>query len=163
ELQGVIAQWREEASFKLKDHLKQPLLWQEGMLLPHYVGNLDVTGYGGALLLTAYTNNAHLPRPVTFMKTWEGDPAVQASLKADRKDALWEVMNCGIWFPVEFSFGIGMKDPTGQPIQAGSIDLLWKGLEYLNEVNWGASAEDITGWRLRGLKETEPFEVQAQY
>ena len=32
ELQGVIAGWLEEATFKLKPHLKEPLSWQEGML-----------------------------------------------------------------------------------------------------------------------------------
>ena len=59
---------------------------------------------------------------------------------SEKKDALWEIINCGVWFPVNFAFGIGMKDPAGQPIKAGSIDLLWRGLEYLNETNWGANA-----------------------
>jgi hypothetical protein len=163
ELQGIIAEWQEQASAKLKEHLKQPLMWQEGMLQPHFVGELGLAGYGGALLLTAYTNNAHLPRPVAYMKTWEGDPAVDACMKAERKDALWEIMNCGIWLPVEFSFGIGMKDPSGQPIKAGSIDLLWRGLEYLNEVNWGAAPDDAAAWRTRGLNEGDPFETQAQF
>ena len=73
------------------------------------------------------------------MKTWDKDPAIEASLKAEKKDPLWEIVNCGIWFPTQFSFGIGMKDPSGTPLKAGSIELLWRGLEYLNEVNWGAS------------------------
>ena len=163
DLQGVIAQWLEDASLKLKDHLKEPLIWQEGMLQPYFVGELGLAGYGGAMLLTAYTNNQHLPRPVTFMKTWEGDPAIDACMKAEKKDALWEVMNCGIWFPVDFAFGIGMKDPSGTPLKAGSVDLLWKGLEYLNEVNWGAAPADIATWRARELTETDAFETQIQF
>jgi len=163
DLQGVIAQWLEEATFKLKEHLKEPLAWKEGMLQPHFVGELGMAGYGGAMLLTAYTGNAHLPRPVTMMKTWEGDPAIDACMKAEKKDALWEVMNCGIWFPVEFSFGIGMKDPSGQPIKAGSVDLLWRALLYLNEVNWGASSEQMAAWRERPPGDADTFDSQAQF
>jgi hypothetical protein len=163
ELQGAIAEWREAASLKLKDHLKEPLNWQEGMLPPYFVGELGLGGYGGAILLAAYTNYAHLPRPVMFMRTWEGDPAIEASMKAEKKDALWEVMNCGLWLPDEFGFGIGLKDPSGTPLKAGSIELLWKALEYLNEVNWGASAEDMTAWRKRELTENDSFESQAQF
>ena len=58
ELQGVIAGWLEEATFKLKPHLKEPLSWQEGMLPAHYVGEMGVAGYGGAILLAAYTNRS---------------------------------------------------------------------------------------------------------
>lgn len=163
ELQGEIAEWRDNASLKLQEHLKGPLHWQEGMLPPYFVGELGMTGYGGAILLTAYTNHAHLPRPVMFMPTWAGDAAIDASLKAEKKDALWEVMNCGIWFPDEFAFGIGLKDPSGTPLKAGSIELLWKGLQYLNEVNWGASAEDIATWRTRDVADGDSFETQAQF
>jgi len=163
ELQGIIAGWLEEASLKLKDHLKEPLSWQEGMLAPHYVGELGLVGYGGLVLLTAYSNNAHLQRPVMAMKTWEGDPAIEAAMKAEKKDALWEIVNCGIWFPSDFPFGIGMKDPSGAPLKAGSIELLWRGLEYLNEVNWGASLEDISQWRAHPPGETDSFETQAQF
>lgn len=163
ELQGIIAEWLANASSKLKEHLPGPLSWQEGMLQPHFVGELGMPGYGGAILLAAYTNNAHLQRPATFMKTWEGDPAIDASMKAERKDALWEVMNCGIWLPLDFRFGIGMKDPSGTPLKAGSIDLLWHALEYLNEANWGAQAEAIAEWRARQLSETDTFDTQAQF
>jgi hypothetical protein len=163
ELQGIIAEWRENASLKLKEHLKEPLTWQEGMLPPYFVGEIGFGGYGGAVLLAAYTANAHLQRPVTFIRTWEGDPAIEASLKAERKDPVWEVMNCGLWFPDNFAFGIGLKDPSGTPLKAGSIELLWKALEYLNEVNWGADPADIATWRGRTLAETDPFELQAQF
>jgi hypothetical protein len=163
ELQGIIADWLDQATGKLRDHLKEPLSWQEGMLAPYHVGELGVPGYGGLILLAAYTNNAHLPRPLASMKTWDKDPAVEASLNATKKDPLWEIVNCGIWFPNQFSFGIGMKDPSGTPLKAGSIELLWRGLEYLNEVNWGAGADDIAGWRARGLGETDSFETQAQF
>ncbi len=164
ELQGILAEWLEEATFKLKEHLKEPLTWKEGMLPPHFVGELGVAGYGGAILLAAYTSHAHLPRPATFMKTWERDPAIEASMKpSEKKDALWEIINCGVWFPVNFAFGINMKDPTGKPIKAGSIDLLWRALEYLNETNWGASAEDIATWRTRPLNEGDTFDAQAQF
>ena len=163
ELQGAIAEWRDNASLKLEAHLKQPLNWQEGMLPPYFVGELGLAGFGGAILLAAYTNHAHLPRPVMFMQTWAGDPAIEASMKAEKKDALWEVMNCGIWFPDEFAFGIGLKDPSGTPLKAGSIELLWKALEYLNETNWGASADDIATWRTRDLGDGDSFESQAQF
>jgi hypothetical protein len=164
ELQGVIAGWLEEATFKLKEHLKEPLSWKEGMLPPHFVGELGVAGYGGAILLAAYTNHAHLPRPTTFMKTWDRDPAVAAAMKpSEKKDALWEIINCGVWFPVNFAFGIGMKDPSGQPIKAGSIDLLWRALEYLNEANWGASPDDIATWRAHTLSEADTFDTQARF
>jgi hypothetical protein len=163
ELQGVIAEWLASASGKLREHLPGPLSWQEGMLPPYFVGELGVAGYGGIILLAAYTNNAHLQRPTTYTRTWDGDPAVAASLKAEKKDALWEVINCGIWLPVEFRFGIGMKDPSGTPLKAGSIDLLWSALEYLNETNWGAPADDLVAWRARGLKESDTFETQAQF
>jgi hypothetical protein len=164
ELQGVIAEWLEEASLKLKEHLKEPLSWKEGMLPPHFVGELGVAGYGGAILLAAYTNHAHLPRPITFVKTWERDPAIEAAMKpSEKKDALWEIINCGVWFPVNFPFGINMKDPSGQPIKAGSIDLLWRALEHLNEMNWGASPEDIATWRAHSLSETDTFDTQARF
>jgi hypothetical protein len=97
------------------------------------------------------------------MKSWEGDPAIDASLKAEKKDALWEIVNCGIWFPVNFAFGIGMKDPSGAPLKAGSLELLWRGLEYLNETNWGAMPETITAWRATPPTETDAFETQAQF
>ncbi|MCE9522283.1 MAG: hypothetical protein K8S25_07610 [Alphaproteobacteria bacterium] len=163
ELQGIIAGWLEEASLKLKEHLKEPLSWQEGMLAPYQVGELGLSGYGGLVLLTAYTNNAHLPRPVMAMKSWDGDPAIEAAMKAEKKDALWEIVNCGIWFPVDFPFGIGMKDPSGSPLKAGSIELLWRGLEYLNEVNWGAAPEEIARWRTQAPTETDSFDTQAQF
>jgi hypothetical protein len=163
ELQGIIAEWLETASYKLKDHLKEPLSWQEGMLPQYFVGDIGMAGYGGAILLTAYTNNAHLERPVTYQPTWEGNPAIEACLKAEKKDALWEVINCGMWFPIDFAFGIGMKDPSGTPLKVGSVDLLWKALEYLNEANWGARPEDIAAWRARSLSETDSFETQAQF
>jgi hypothetical protein len=163
EIQGVIAEWLETASFKLKDHLKEPLAWREGMLPPYFVGELGMPGYGGAMMLTAYTSNAHLARPVDCKPTWQDDPAIAAALNAEKKDPLWEVINCGLWFPIDFAFGITMKDPSGAPLKAGSIDLLWKGLTYLNEVNWGASAEDLTAWRARGLKPSDAFETQAQF
>jgi len=163
ELQGIIADWLENASDKLKPHLKEPLSWQEGMLPPYFVGDIGLAGYGGAILLTAYTNHSHLQRPATYQATWEGDPAIEASLKAEKKDALWEVVNCGIWFPVDFNFGIGMKDPSGTPLKAGSIDLLWKAMSYLNDANWGASPEEIASWRARTLSETDTFDTQAQF
>lgn len=164
ELQGVIGGWLEEASFKLKQHLKEPLTWQEGMLPPHFVGELGVAGYGGAILLAAYTNHPHLMRPTTYMKTWDKDPAVETAMKPGaKKDALWEIINCGVWFPVNFAFGIGMKDPSGQPIQAGSIDLLWRGLEYLNETNWGAKPDDIATWRTQAPAETDTFDTQTRF
>ena len=163
ELQGVIAEWRENVSFKLKDHLKEPLAWQEGSLPPYFVGELGMVGYGGAILLAAYTNHPQLERPTTLMKTWEGNPAIEASLKAEKKDALWEVLNCGIWFPDDFVFGIGLKDPLGAPIKAGSIELLWKALGYLNEVNWNAQPADIPAWRARELGETDTFDAQTQF
>lgn len=163
ELQGMIAEWRDNASEKLKEHLKGPLTWQEGMLPPYFVGELGMMGYGGAILLTAYTSNQHLSRPVISMKTWQGDPAIEAALNAEKKDPLWEVVNCGLWLPDDFAFGIGMKDPSGMPLKAGSIELLWKALQYLNEVNWGAGADDIAGWRARTIGETDSFENQAQF
>jgi hypothetical protein len=116
------------------------------------------------VLLAAYTSHAHLPRPVTLVKTWDKDPAYLAAMRpTPKKDALWEIMNCGVWFPVNFQFGIGMKDPAGDPIKAGSIDLLWRALEYLNETNWGASPQDIATWRTRTLSDTDTFDLQAQY
>jgi hypothetical protein len=163
ELQGIIAEWLDSASHKLQQHLKEPLSWQEGMLPPYFVGDIGLAGYGGAILLAAYTNHTHLQRPVTYQATWEGDPAIEASLKAEKKDALWEVVNCGIWFPVDFAFGIGLKDPSGTPLKAGSVDLLWKALEYLNEANWGAPPEEIAAWRARTLSETDSFDMQAQF
>lgn len=166
ELQGILAEWLERTNEKLKAHLREPLAWQEGMLPAYQVGELGVPGYGGAILLAAYTNNAHLPRPATFMKNWNGDPAVAAAMateKSEKKDAVWEILNCTIWFPASFSFGIGMKDPSGQPIKAGSIDLLWRALEYLNDTNWGATPEDIATWRTRPLSETDTFDTQAQF
>ncbi len=163
ELQGIIAEWLEQASFKLKDHLKEPLSWQEGMLAPHAVAELGFTGYGGLILLAAYSSNAHLPRPLAAMKTWQNDPAVEASMKAEKKDAVWEIVNCGIWFPIEFAFGIGMKDPSGTPLRAGSIELLWRGLEYLNEVNWGADPDTIAAWRAREPNDGDSFETQTQF
>ena len=163
ELQGILAQWLEDASAKLKDHLKDPLSWQEGMLPPYFVGDLGLEGYGGTILLAAYTNNAHLARPAAMMKTWLEDPAIEASMKAERKDPLWEILNCGIWYPVDFSFGIGMKDPAGSPIKAGSLELLWKGLEYLNEANWGARPDDLAAWRAIKLGDTESFDTQARF
>jgi hypothetical protein len=163
ELQGVIAEWLASASTKLKEHLPGPLSWQEGMLAPYFVGDLGFAGYGGAVLLTAYTANAQLQRPVAFVPTWEGDPAIEAALKAEKKDALWEVVNCGLWLPVEFRFGIGMKDPSGTPLKAGSIDLLWAAIEYLNEANWGATPEEIAAWRERGLHDVDTFETQSQF
>ena len=42
ELQGIIAEWLDQATGKLKEHLKEPLSWQEGMLAPYHVGELGV-------------------------------------------------------------------------------------------------------------------------
>jgi hypothetical protein len=163
ELQGIVTQWREDASNKLKEHLSEPLAWQEGMLPPYQVGDVGFHGYGGVILLTAYTSTGLLPRPTDFQKTWNGDPAFDAIMKEQKKNTLWEIINCSLWLPASFQFGIGMKDPSGQPLRAGSIDVLWKALEHLNEANWKASPERIAGWRAHTLEETVLFETQAQY
>lgn len=163
ELQGALAQWLEEASVKLKGHLKEPLAWQEGMLPPYFIGDLGLEGYGGAVLVAAYTSASHLPRPIGMMKSWLGDPAIESCLKAGANDPLWEIVNCSMWYPVDFGFGIGMKDPSGTPIKAGSLELLWKALEYLNEANWAAGPDDLAAWRAIKLGHTESFDTQARF
>ncbi len=163
ELQGIVAQWREDTSNKLKEHLTEPLAWQEGMLPPYQVGDVGFHGYGGVILLAAYTSTGILPRPSGFQKTWNGDPAFDSLMKEQKKNTLWEIINCSLWLPAPFQFGIGMKDPSGQPLRAGSIDVLWKALEYLNEANWKAPPERISEWRSHKLDETVSFDTQAQY
>jgi hypothetical protein len=163
ELQGKIAVWLEEANDKLRERLKDPLSWREGMLQPHFSGELGLGGYFGMTLLAGYTLFPHLQRPSVYTSKLEGDPAYDTAAKAEKKDALWEILNCGIWYPGNFSTIIGMKDPSGAPILAGSIDLLWRAVEHLNEVNWGASPETITTWRSRVPNETDTFETQTQF
>jgi hypothetical protein len=165
ELQGIVTHWREDTSSKLKEHLSEPLTWQEGMLPPYHVGEIGFHGYGGVILLTAYTSPSagSLPRPTEFQKTWNGDPAFEAIMKDQKKNTLWEIINCSIWLPSTFQFGIGMKDPSGQPARAGSIDVLWKALEYLNETNWNAAPERIAEWANHKLDDTVSFDVQAQF
>jgi hypothetical protein len=97
------------------------------------------------------------------MKTWKDDPAFLATMKAEQKNALWEIVNCGLWLPATFQFGIGMKDPSGQPVRAGSMELLWNALEYMNDVHWKAPASRIGEWRRHTLSDTDSFETQSRF
>lgn len=163
ELQGVIAEWREKATEKLKEHLPDPLAWQEGMLPPYEVADITFQGYGGAIMLAAYTVTGHLPRPTTYQKSWDKDPAIEQLMKESKNNAVWEIMNCSLWLPCAFQFGIGMKDPSGQPIRCGSVDMLWNALQQVNEANWNASPERIAEWRRIELEESMTFDRQAQF
>ena len=163
ELQGMLAEWLENANEKLKPRLKEPLSWREGMLPPYFDGELGVAGFFGVILLAAYTLYPHLARPAVLVQLLDGDPAYDLAMKAEKKDALWEILNCGIWYPGNFNTIIGMNDPSGAHIDAGSLDLLWKALEYLNETNWGASPETISTWRARILNDADTFDTQAQF
>ncbi len=163
ELQGIIGKWREESSEKLKEHISEPFTWAEGMIPPWKVDELGFEGYGGAVLLSAYSATGYLPRPTTFQKTWSADPAFEAVIKQAKNNVLWEIMNCGLWLPTSFQFGIGMKDPSGQPIRAGSIDLLWSALQQMNEANWNADPETISQWRKVGLDDSVTFDTQTRF
>ena len=113
ELQGIIAEWLEKASLKLKEHLKEPLSWREGMSPDFSVAEIGFQGYGGLIMLAAYTVTGHLPRPTTFQRTWNKDPAIEILNKEPGNNAIWEIVNCSLWMPCSFQFGIGMKDPSG--------------------------------------------------
>ena len=163
ELQGIIAGWLEEASLKLKDHLPEPLTWREGMQEDWEVANLGFDGFGGAMLLAAYSVTGYTPRPPSFSKDWGKDPAMELLRQDKNRNPVWELMNCSLWMPCTFQFGIGMKDPAGQPIRAGSIELLWSTLLTLNEGNWNASPDQILGWTDIELKEGSDFDTQARF
>lgn len=163
ELQGVIADWREKASEKLKEHLPEPLAWQEGMLPPYETTELTFQGYGGAIMLAAYTVTGYVPRPTTYQKSWDKNPAIEQLLKEPKNNAIWEILNCSLWLPCPFQFGIGMKDPSGSPIRCGSVDMLWSCLQQLNEANWNASPERIADWQRIELSEDMTFDRQAQF
>jgi hypothetical protein len=163
ELQGIVSDWREKASEKLKEHLPEPLSWQEGMLPPYEAASLTFTGYGGAILFAAYTVTELQPRPTTFQKTWDKDPAVEQLMKATQNNAIWEVLNSTLWLPCNFNFGIGMKDPASQPVRCSSLDMLWNSLQQLNEATWKATPEKIAEWRRIEQTEDMTFERQAQF
>lgn len=163
ELQGEINKWREDCSTKLKEHLPEPLTWQEGMSPPYEVGELSFEGYGGAILLSAYVTSGYLPRPTTFQKTWNKDVAIESLANEAKGNTLWEIMNCSLWLPNAFQFGIGLKDPSGQSMRAGSIEVLWTALQHLNETNWKASPERIHEWRKIQLNESISFDAQSQF
>ncbi len=163
ELQGIIAEWLEKASLKLKEHLKEPLSWREGMSPDFSVAEIGFQGYGGLIMLAAYTVTGHLPRPTTFQRTWNKDPAIEILNKEPGNNAIWEIVNCSLWMPCSFQFGIGMKDPSGQPIRAGSVEVLWSALQQLNEANWKATPEDIQGWLKYELNGDVSFDTQARF
>jgi hypothetical protein len=163
ELQGIVAEWLETASTKLKEHLTEPLNWREGMSPDYKVGEIGFQGYGGAILLSAYTVTGHLPRPTSYLASWNKDPAIEILSREPGNNAIWEIMNCSLWMPCSFQFGIGMKDPSGQPIRAGSVEVLWSALQQLNEANWKASPEEIFGWLKYELNEDVSFDTQAKF
>ena len=103
-----------------------------------------------------------IPRPTTFQKTWDKNPAIEQLMKEPQNNAIWEIMNCSLWLPCQFQFGIGMKDPSGSPIRCGSVDMLWTALQQLNEANWNASPERIAEWRRIELSDDMTFDRQAQ-
>jgi hypothetical protein len=163
ELQGVIAGWLEDATNKLRPHLAEPLSWREGMNEECEVASLGFDGYGGAMLLAAYTVTGYQPRPKAFHREWGNDPAIELLSKDTRRNATWEMMNCNLWMPCRFQFGIGMKDPAGQPIRTGSIDMLWFALQNLNEANWKASHDQIMEWGNIDLGQATDFDTQARF
>ena len=163
ELQGIIAEWLEKASLKLKEHLTEPLSWREGMSPDFSVAEIGFQGYGGVILLAAYTVTGYLPRPTTYQRTWNKDPAIEALSREPGNNAIWEIVNCSLWMPCQFRFGIGMKDPSGQPIRAGSVDMLWAALQQLNEANWKASPEEISGWLKYELNDDVSFDIQTRF
>jgi hypothetical protein len=163
ELQGIVTDWREKASDKLKEHLPEPLYWREGMEPPYEVAELSFPGYGGAIMFAAYAVTGHEPRPETFQKSWDKDPAVEKLMKATENNAIWEVLNSTLWLPCNFNFGIGMKDPAGQPIRCSSVDMMWNSLNRLNEATWRASPEKISEWRNIKITEDMTFDRQAQF
>lgn len=163
ELQGIIAGWLEEASLKLKEHLAEPLSWREGMNEAWDVADLGFDGYGGAMLLAAYSVTGCTPRPPSFSKHWGKDPAMELIRQSKNRNPVWELMNCNLWMPCNFQFGIGLNDPAGQPMRAGSLDLLWSALLALNEGNWNASHEEILSWNSLALQEGTDFDTQARF
>lgn len=163
ELQGVVAEWLQKSSDKLREHLSEPLTWQEGMRQDYHVSEISFPGYGGVILLAAYSITQYEPRPTEFQKTWNKDPAIEALAKLEPNNAIWEILNCSLWMPCSFEFGIGMKDPSGQSTRAGSVDMLWNALNRLNEANWQASPERIAEWRKFKLTEESSFETQSQF
>jgi hypothetical protein len=148
---------------KLKEHLAEPLAWREGMSPDFKVAEIGFQGYGGVILLAAYTVTGHLPRPTSFQRTWNKDPAIEILNREPGNNAIWEIVNCSLWMPCPFQFGIGMKDPSGQPIRAGSVDMLWTALQQLNEANWKASPAEISGWLKYELNEDVSFDTQAKF
>jgi hypothetical protein len=56
-----------------------------------------------------------------------------------------------------------MKDPAGQPIRAGSIDMLWFALQNLNDANWKASPDQILEWSNIDLAQAADFDTQARF
>lgn len=162
ELQGIIAGWIADASARLKEHLPEPLAWQEGMGPEYRVAELGFPGYGGAIMLAAYTATGYTPRPTAFQPNWNKDPAIEILNADERKKPLWEIINCNIWMPGRFDFGIGMKDPAGMPIRAGSLDTLWAALQHLNEVNWNAAPSEIETWAGEKLDSSVDFDTQAR-
>ena len=56
-----------------------------------------------------------------------------------------------------------MKDPSGQPIRAGSVDMPWAALQQWNEANWEASPDEIFGWLKYELNDDVSFDIQARF
>ena len=162
-IRATVLEWRSSLSEGLKDHLSQPLDWDESDNAPYFTDKPDWDGYSSVLLWAAYLEHPDLTKPER-VDNWTNDEAYSRSTAEDFKTTFPTLLrDTEIWLPVDFTFTFVARDLGDNTVGFGSAVSLLRELDDLNVQTWNAETATLANWRCEGAEKNSPLEVCARF
>jgi hypothetical protein len=163
-IEPAVLRWRKEFCAAVANHAPSPLTWQEGMDAPWAAIGLGRRGYNGIVLAAAYAQQPTMMHPVAYVDDCREDPAVIACQGRRTEAPIFNIVCSSLWLPGNFSYGTQYVDPPGRAtLQIGSLGLLKKALDAINDVKLQAGDSDIAQWASGDRLADQTFEAQMRF
>ena len=143
-IRKAVLGWRDGMKRALRQHLDEPLDWDETTEAPWFTGRPGWDGFGSLVLWAAYAEQPGLRRPAALPEEWDDDPAlVRSNADGFRSRYSHLVRNVELWLPCAFDFTFEGEDVDGRRIIVGSSTTLGRQLGELNAATWKMDAREL--------------------
>lgn len=157
-----VLKWQEAASHYLKDHIREPLSWDESDAAPYFTDRPGWQGYSALLLTTAYVEAEKTP-PSAHPDEWFTDAVYLEMLKQEGKSRYAPLLEGGFWIPCDFDFGFMGPNILGDQIFIASSSLLLHTLDKLNELHFKATEADLKKYLIEEIDASDQLERDAKF
>lgn len=155
--------WRRALEDGLRTDIPGGVSWDESTTAPYFTDRPAWGGYAGVMLLAAYTEYPHLPRPDQIVKEWQTDAAFVASVDAGSKGRFSHLILAELWLPCDFNFTFKTEDVVGNEVTIGSSIALLNQLKQLNQETYSGKDLDQARWRSEYATGNDLFHDEARF